>query len=314
MANEVLVNWASHCCECSLALLGLCGNLMPEFVVLHILYCKIDSRFLGQSVDEKYKLRRQKFKSFSPIVVHTQPIVIMADMLNISVVTSCCSGNLKSRYAFKVCKWWSIVFTSITTLVLAAPPMSLLITKHNTASIFHRSCRSSTLYCAFITLHAGSIMNSVSIDSLIPSSTLSSRVVHLHSFKSNVYRMLLQSSSIRFILNLIFYFVCKYYATENNIVINDCIIVTNVLLNDNDGLRWMKRAKLQLQPEFCHYDNQWLFVLRGPHIYWTHEWNNVIGRFILLVWALKRVWCVLNTQSLVNCYGGLTTRHVISNM
>lgn len=127
-------------------------------------------------------------------------------------------------------------------------------------------------------------MNSVPIDSLIPSSTLSSTVVHLHSFKSNVYRMLLQSSPIRFILNLIFYFVCKYYATENNIVINDCVIVKNVLLNDNDGLRWMKRA--QLQPAFCHYDNQRLFVLRGPtHTYWTHEWNNVIGRFILLVWT-----------------------------
>jgi hypothetical protein len=83
-------------------------------------------------------------------------------------------------------------------------------------------------------------MNSVPIDSLIPSSsTLSSRVVHLHSF-----RILLQSSSIRFILNLIFYFVRKYYATENNIVINDCITVTNVLLNDNDGLRWMKREQL----------------------------------------------------------------------
>jgi hypothetical protein len=41
---------------------------MLEFVVLHILHYKTDSRLLGYSVDEEYKLRRQ---IFSPIVVHT---------------------------------------------------------------------------------------------------------------------------------------------------------------------------------------------------------------------------------------------------
>jgi len=130
-------------------------------------------------------------------------------------------------------------------------------TKHQSASIFHhilgvRSCRSSALYCGFITLFAGSIMNSVPVDSLIPlSSSQSSGFVHLHSFKSNVYRLLLQSSSIRFVLNLTFYFVCKYYAVENNIIIYYWVIVTNILLNGNDGLRWMKRA------EVCY---SWRFV------------------------------------------------------
>lgn len=79
-------------------------------------------------------------------------------------------------------------------------------------------------------------MNRVAIDSLIPPS----RIAHLHSF------MLLRAAlySIRFLPNLMFYFVCKYYAIENNIIINDCIIVTNALLKGDNGSRWMKRAKL----------------------------------------------------------------------
>jgi cell fate regulator YaaT (PSP1 superfamily) len=37
---------------------------MTELVALHILHYKIDSRLLVHSVDEEYKLGRQRYKSF----------------------------------------------------------------------------------------------------------------------------------------------------------------------------------------------------------------------------------------------------------
>jgi hypothetical protein len=71
---------------------------MPKFVVLHILHYIIESRLLEHSINKEYKLRRQRYESFSPIVVHTQPIFVMDNIQ--------CDSKLLSGSS------WPIIFES----------------------------------------------------------------------------------------------------------------------------------------------------------------------------------------------------------